>query len=68
MPSWMSGIARTLDISGQFDHYNDSPAGDIADSRALLSDWRVVGDTILDAVRAFRGETQTQATPGTDSA
>jgi hypothetical protein len=54
-PSWLSGIARTLDLAGQFDEYNDSPNEDIADARAMFCDWRVVGDTIVEALIRFRG-------------
>jgi hypothetical protein len=53
MPSALSGAARTLDIMGEFDHYNDSPSENSADAKALLCDWRVVGDAIRDAMKAF---------------
>jgi hypothetical protein len=59
-PSWLSGAARALDLAGQFDEYNDSPNEDIADARAMFCDWRVVGDTIIEAlVRFGRGSSQT---------
>jgi len=57
-PSWLSGAARTLDLAGQFDEYNDSPTEDAADANALLCDWRAVGDALRDAMRAFTGESQ----------
>jgi hypothetical protein len=60
-PSWLSGVARTLDLTGQFDEYNESPNGDIADAKALFWDWRVVGHSLFGAVKAFRREAQTQA-------
>lgn len=50
MPSRLSGVARTLDLCGQFDEYNDSPNGEIADWLALLADWRTVGDSLVSAV------------------
>jgi hypothetical protein len=53
-PSWLSGAARTLDLAGLFDEYNDSPHEDIADARAMFCDWRIVGDTILEALTHFR--------------
>ena len=55
-PSWLSGAARTLDLAGQFDDYNDSPTEEIADARALFLDWRAVGQALLDAVKVFRDE------------
>ncbi len=51
-----------LDLGGQFDAYNDSPNEDIADRHALFLDWRIVGETLLDAVRRF-GRGQTPQTP-----
>ena len=53
MPSWISGVARTLDLGAQFDSYNQSPTGKIADARALFSDWRIVGETLASAMREF---------------
>jgi len=61
MPSWLSGAARSLDLAGQFDEYNESPTEESADARALFCDWRIVGESLLDAMRAFRREPQTQA-------
>ena len=62
MPSWLAGAARSLDVAGQFDEYNDSLSGQEADARALFSDWRTVGESIVDAVIGFRRESQAQAT------
>ena len=56
MPSWLSGAARSLDLAGQFDEYNDSHTIEAADAKALFCDWRIVGEALLDAVRAFRLE------------
>ena len=53
MPSWVSGVARTLDLGAQFDSYNESPTGKIADAKALFSDWRIVGETLASAMRDF---------------
>ena len=58
MPSWFSGAARTLDLTGQFDEYNDSPSENDADAKALLCDWRAVGDALRDAMKAFTIEPQ----------
>ena len=61
MPTWLSGAARTLDLAGQFDDYNESATEQAADARALFGDWRVVGESLVDAMKAFRREPQTQA-------
>ncbi len=56
MPSWLSGAARSLDLAGQFDEYNDSQTTEAADARALFCDWRIVGESLVDAMRTFRRE------------
>ncbi len=61
-PSWLSGLARTLDVAGQFDEYNESPNGEVANARAWLSDWRTVGQFLADAMNAFRPEPEGPAT------
>jgi hypothetical protein len=55
-PSWLSGAARALDLAGVFDEYNDSHTIEAADARAMFCDWRVIGDTLLDAMNVFRRE------------
>jgi hypothetical protein len=42
-PSFLSGIARVLDIFGIFDSYNESRDGKEADAKAMFSDWSMVG-------------------------
>jgi len=49
-PSTLSGVARTLDLCGHFDEYNDSPNGEIADWFASLADWRSVGAALVSAI------------------
>ncbi len=55
-PSFWSGLARCLNLSGKFDFYNVSPSEDIADARALYSDWRAVGQLIFQACQTFGKE------------
>lgn len=57
-PSWLSGVARTLDIAGQFDEYNTSRDGDHADAKAHYLDWRTVGAFLYDAAQSFRPKTE----------
>ena len=52
-PSWLSGAARVLDLTGQFDSYNESPNGDLADQRAWLNDWRNIGQSFMDAIKSI---------------
>lgn len=66
MPSWLTGASRSLDLAGQFDEYNESPAGEQADAKALFADWRVVGESIFEALMVFRREPQEQASPNPD--
>jgi hypothetical protein len=50
-PSFASGVARVLDLWGQFDEYNTSATGEEADTKAIACDWMVVGDDFLKAYR-----------------
>lgn len=59
MPSWLSGAARSLDVAGLFDEYNDSHTVEAADAKALFCDWRLVGETVFSAMNLFRRESQT---------
>ena len=49
-PSFLAGVASLLDIFGVFTSYNISPSPDVADSRAIYSDWKVIGSDIKQAV------------------
>ncbi len=50
MPSFLSGVARAVDLGATFTQYNISPNGAIADERALRSDWKVVGQDLKKAM------------------
>jgi len=50
-PSFLSGMARVLDIGGVFDEYNQSPTPAYADSVAILNDFRAVGGDLLVAAK-----------------
>jgi uncharacterized protein (DUF736 family) len=45
-PSFLTGLARTLDLHGLFDQYNRSDSEQEADFRALLCDWLVTQQDI----------------------
>lgn len=65
-PSWLSGASRGLDLAGQFDDYNQSASGDEADAKALFADWRVVGQSLVNAVMGIRREPQEPASSTAD--
>ena len=56
IPSFAEGVARALDIGDTLTEYNYSETEDVADARALRSDWRAVGDDMRQAVIQFRRE------------
>ena len=60
-PSWLSGTARVLDLVGQFDDYNDSDSIEAADAKAIFYDWRMIGESLLDAMNVLRRESPTPA-------
>lgn len=53
-PSFLSGFARIMDLFPLRERYNSSPTEEIADRRALHSDWKAVGDDIRDAIAKYR--------------
>jgi hypothetical protein len=53
-PTFLLGLGRVIDLFGQLDQYNLSRTGEEADARALLADWSVVGDDILEAIAEAR--------------
>ncbi len=54
VPSFLEGIARSIDIGDTLTEYNDSQSGHLADTRALRSDWQAVGDDLRQAMAQFR--------------
>jgi len=46
----VGGIARILDLGGTMKIYNSSPTEEIADMRALGSDWRAVANELIDSI------------------
>ena len=53
MPSFLSGVARVLDLGCQFDNYNASQTEEEADALALYSDFRLVGQDLQKAMESF---------------
>jgi hypothetical protein len=52
-PTFISGAARVLDLYGVFDKYNTSSSALEADSKAILSDWSMVGQDLFWAMHQF---------------
>lgn len=50
-PSYVSGMARVLDLWGTLDDYNISETTLEADEKAIAADWLVVGQDIADAIQ-----------------
>ncbi len=48
-PSFLHGIARTLDLGGTFASYNESASAGEADRIAPAADWLAVGQDIREA-------------------
>ena len=55
-PSFLTGVARLLDLAGRFDVYNDSDDEALADARAMYSDWRMVGQDLAGAMTVVERE------------
>jgi len=53
MPSYLSGAARTLDLFGVFDEYNQSATPTEADFRAIYNDWAMTGNDLQVAIDKF---------------
>ena len=55
-PSFLSGAARSLDLGGIFDSYNESQSPQKADERAMRSDWSAVGSELRLALDKAKAE------------
>jgi len=43
-PSFLEGLARTIDVGGTLQEYNRCVTPEQADACAILNDWRAVGN------------------------
>ena len=55
-PSFIEGMARTLDLGGSFDAYNESKNGREADFIALQNDCIMVGEDLKSAIQQYGKE------------
>ena len=60
-PSFLSGVARCLDLGGTFDEYNESPTPAQADATAILNDWLAVGADLRHGLDAAKEEVVQEA-------
>lgn len=60
-PTWWSGAARLVDLSGSFDEYNQSDTGPEADARARANDARLVLEDLRAAFLLITDRGQTEA-------
>ena len=63
-PSFLEGLARSIDIGDTLTEYNTSESGAEADTRALRSDWKAVGDDLRQAIAQYRTEISRMSTNG----
>ena len=55
-PSFLTGLARALDIGCKLPSYNLSDSSAEADFRALLNDWKIVGMDLCSAIEVIANE------------
>lgn len=53
MPTFLEGVARSVDIGDTLTEYNTSENGTAADLQALRSDWLAVGNDLREAISQF---------------
>lgn len=52
-PSFLGGMASSLDVASVFCRYNESPDENVADNVALTLDWYAVGQDLESAMLAY---------------
>ena len=52
-PSFLGGMSSLLDLGNTLQNYNTSDTDSEADTEALKSDWRAVGDDIKTSIRKY---------------
>lgn len=59
-PSFLEGLARTIDLGATLDEYNSSITPEQADFLALKNDWEVVGEDIAYAIEKEKSNLDVQ--------
>lgn len=52
-PSFLGGMAKTLDLGGTLVIYNESKTPDEADTKAMWNDWKAVGKDLTYSIREY---------------
>lgn len=55
-PSFISGMARVLDLGSTLNEYNYSAYPEKADYHAVNSDWRIVGSDLRTAMARYENQ------------
>ena len=63
IPTFLSGFARLLDLGGFYNLYNESQDENVADARALYSDFRMVGQDLQHAMELLSTTCDEKLTP-----
>ncbi len=59
-PSFLEGLARTLDLGATLDEYNSSITPEQADFLALKNDWQVIGNDLANAIEQEKSNLKVQ--------
>lgn len=59
-PSFLEGLARTIDLGTTLDEYNSSITPEQADFLALKNDWEVIGKDIAFAIEKEKSNLDVQ--------
>ena len=59
-PSFLKGVARSIDLFGLLDEYNYSETENEADVKSLKRDWDIIGKDLWSAVKEYESETGQQ--------
>lgn len=59
-PSFLEGLARTIDLGATLDEYNSSITPEQADFLALKNDWEVIGKDIAFAIEKEKSNLDVQ--------
>jgi len=63
-PSFLEGVARSIDIGDTLTEYNSSESGAAADLRALRSEWLTIGNDLRQAMSQFEQDNSEKLTHG----
>lgn len=55
-PSFVNGMARSIDLFGSFNNFNDSRSGVEADARAFAADWSAAMGDLSSAYEEAAGK------------